>query len=66
MAIFEKDTSHTKQYVALMDETGEIMLAVVNPTAKGVTAEMLVEAMLIKGLNVELRESKPEVTQIRL
>lgn len=63
MAIFEKEVT-TKQYVALLDKNDN-MVAFVTPI-KGVSNELLVESLQGKGLNVEVRESKPEATKLEL
>ncbi len=65
MALFENTKTDVKEYLALLD-TERNMIAVVNPTAKGVTPAMLAEAMEAKGLIVEIRESKPEMRTISL
>lgn len=66
MAIFEgKDASSTKKsYVALLDTEGELV-AFVSPV-KGVTNELLVESLKSKGLNAEIRESKPDIVSLSL
>lgn len=67
MGLFEKDTVQTKDvgvYVALLDAKGDL-IAFIRPASK-VPADLLVEALAEKGLNVELRESKPEITVIEL
>lgn len=66
MAIFdEKHDTTKKQFIALLDkETGD-QVAIVNPSSK-VTLEALMEGLTAKGLTVELRESKPEVTSVAL
>lgn len=65
MALFENTKTDVKEYLALLDTEGN-MIAVVNPTAKGVTLSMLADAMFAKGLIVEIRESKPEMRTISL
>lgn len=67
MALFEKDTVQTKdsgQYIALLNKEGDL-IAFIRPVSK-VPAELLVDALSEKGLSVELRESKPDVTVIEL
>lgn len=66
MALFEKDTvsKDTGVYIGLLDKNGELV-AFIRPAGK-VPASLLVEALSEKGLNVELRESKPDVTIIDL
>lgn len=64
MAIFEKEKKDTKHYVALLDAEGN-MVAIINPTAK-LQPELLVDSLRAKGLNVELRESQPEITTLKL
>lgn len=63
MAIFEKDVSG-KTYIALLDKDGN-MVAFLSPV-KGISNELLVESLQGRGLNVELRESKPELTSLDL
>lgn len=65
MALFDKkDEEANKTYVALMDSSDEL-IAFVSP-AKGVPAEMLVQALKDKGLNVEVKESKADRVEITL
>ena len=66
MAIFERETkeSGAKEYLALLDKTGD-MIAFISPV-KGVSNELLVEALQAKDLNVEIRESKADKVEISL
>ena len=64
MAIFEKEAQGAKQYVALLDESGE-MAAFISPV-KGVSNELIVEALTSKGLNAEIRESKADRVNLQL
>lgn len=65
MAIFEKPKkTDSKAYVALLDTEGN-MVAIVNPTQK-IAPELLVDSLKAKGLNVELREPQPEITELKL
>lgn len=56
MAIFEDKKQEVSTYVALLDNEGNLV-AFIQPV-KGVSQELITEAMREKGLNVELRESK--------
>ena len=66
MALFEKTTKEKaeSQYLALLDSKGEF-LAYISPR-KGVDLDALGEALIAKGLNVEIKERAPEVTTIDL
>ena len=64
MAIFEKETNDQKEYIALLDANGE-MTAFISPV-KGVKPQMLVDALVSKGLSVELRQSKADRVNITL
>lgn len=65
MAIFEKETKEQKAYIALLNKTGETLIAFISP-AKGVQDEALVDLLIDKGLNVELREPKGDIVDIEL
>ena len=65
MAIFEKDTSTTKEYIALLDKSGDNLIAFISPV-KGVESDNLVELLKAKGLNVEVRQSKAGIIDIEL
>jgi hypothetical protein len=65
MAIFEKDTSTTKEYIALLDKAGDNLLAFISPV-KGVDPEELVTKLQDKGLNAEIRQSKAGIVDIEL
>lgn len=65
MAIFdEKQDTTKKHYLALLDAEGE-MVAIINPMSK-LSNEVLMEALTAKGLSVEIRESKPDITTVTL
>lgn len=64
MAIFEKEKAESKSYVAMLDIEGELV-AFIQPV-KGVSNEVLVEALVAKGLNVEIREPKADKVSISL
>lgn len=65
MAIFEKETKEQKAYIALLNKSGEALIAFISPV-KGVSDETLVELLTAKGLNVELREPKGDMVDIEL
>ena len=65
MAIFEKETKEQKAYIALLNKSGEALIAFISPV-KGVSDETLVELLIAKGLNVELREPKGDMVDIEL
>ena len=65
MAIFEKETKEQKAYIALLNKSGEALIAFISPV-KGVSDEMLVELLTAKGLNVEIREPKGDMVDIEL
>ncbi len=61
MALF-KDTKRTNDdgsYIALLADNKETLIGFISPI-KGVKKEMLVEKLIKKGLNVELREKNNE------
>ena len=60
MAIFEKEIKEAKTYIALLDKSGEQLVAFISPV-KGVKNEQLVELLKAKGLNVEIREPKGDL-----
>ena len=64
MAIFEKEATEAKSYVAMLDADGNIV-AFVSPI-KGVSNELIVEALASKGVNCEVREPKADVVSITL
>lgn len=67
MALFDKTATKSgegKPFIALLDSEGELV-AFVQPAGK-VDPESLVLALEEKGLNVELREPKPVLTDIKL
>ena len=65
MAIFEKETKEQKAYIALLNKSGEALIAFISPV-KGVSEETLVELLTAKGLNVEIREPKDDMVDIEL
>ena len=65
MAIFEKETKEQKAYIALLNKSGEALIAFISPV-KGVSEETLVELLTAKGLNVEIREPKGDMVDIEL
>ncbi len=65
MAIFEKETKEQKAYIALLNKSGEALIAFISPV-KGVSDETLVELLTAKGLNVEIREPKGDMVNIEL
>lgn len=65
MAIFEKETKEQKAYIALLNKSGEALIAFISPV-KGVSDETLVELLTAKGLNVEIREPKGDMVDIEL
>lgn len=65
MALFEKEDKKSNEYIALLDATGETLLAFVTPV-KQIKPELLAEALLEKGLNVEIRQSSAEITSVKL
>lgn len=65
MAIFEKETKEAKAYIALLNKSGEQLIAFISPV-KGVNDEQLVELLTDKGLNVEIREPKGDIVDIEL
>lgn len=65
MAIFEKESKESKAYIALLEKSGEQLVAFISPV-KGVKDEQLVELLIGKGLNVELREPKGDIVDIEL
>lgn len=64
MAIFEKEKTESKSYVALLDLESNLV-AFIQPV-KGVSNELVVEALQGKGLNVEIREPKADVVSLSL
>ena len=64
MALFEKDTKTSGEYVALLDAEGSLV-AFISPV-KQVKPETLLEALKAKGLNVEVRQSSAEMTTVGL
>lgn len=64
MAIFEKEKAEAKSYVAMLDAQGELV-AFIQPV-KGVSNELIKEALVGKGLNVEIREPKADIVSITL
>jgi hypothetical protein len=64
MAIFEKEATEAKSYVALLDTEGNLV-AFISPV-KGVKPELLVDALTEKGLYVEIREPKADVVSLSL
>lgn len=64
MAIFEKETTESKSYVALLDTEGNLV-AFISPV-KGIKPELLVESMKAKGLSVEIREPRADVVSLSL
>ncbi len=65
MALFDKDETEKKAYIALLDKDGENILAFVTPV-KGLKPELLVEKLNGKGINCEVRESKGDIVDIEL
>ena len=65
MAIFEKETKEQKAYIALLNKSGEALIAFISPV-KGVSDETLVELLTAKSLNVEIREPKGDMVDIEL
>lgn len=65
MAIFEKESKESKPYIALLNKSGEALIAFISPV-KGVSDETLVDLLTEKGLNVELREPKGDMVDIEL
>ena len=65
MAIFEKETKDQKAYIALLNKSGEALIAFISPV-KGVKDETLIELLAEKGLNVEIREPKGDMVDIEL
>lgn len=66
MAIFEQDDKKKGgEYIALLSKDGEALLAFISPV-KQVKPETLLEALLAKGLNAEIRQSSSEISQIEL
>lgn len=65
MAIFEKeDKKEQTSYVAMLDSNGD-MVAFIQPV-KGISQELITEALVAKGLTVEIRESKADRTEVSL
>ena len=64
MAIFEKEKTESKEYLAMVDVDGEAV-AFVHPV-KGVSNEVLIDALASKGVNVEVREPKGDKVAIKL
>ena len=60
MALF-KDTKKEEEgtYIALLSNDGENLVAFISPV-KGVSKELLIEKLVKKGLNVELRTKNTE------
>ena len=66
MALFEpNEKTDVRKFLALMDSNGENMVAIINPVGK-VPVELLESALKEKGLKVEVRESSPVVTELKL
>ena len=64
MAIFEKEKVESKSYVDMLDKNSN-MVAFVSPI-KGVSNELIQEALAAKGVSVEIREPKADVVSIEL
>lgn len=65
MAIFEKeDKKEQTSYVAMLDAAGD-MVAFIQPV-KGISQELIKDALVAKGLSVEIRESKADRTEVQL
>ena len=66
MAIFEKSTKNESgdSYIALLDSTGELV-GFVSPV-KTIPQTLLVEQLVEKGLNVEVRDPKSNRTSLTL
>ncbi len=65
MAIFEEEKTAKKSYIALLDAEGENLIAFISPV-KTVSQELLINSLKSKGLNVEVRESQPDVLELNL
>ena len=65
MALFEKDDKKSNEYIALLDATGETLLAFISPV-KQIKPEVLLAALQEKGLNAEIRQSSAEITSVKL
>ena len=64
MAVFENDKKESKAYLALLGADNNLV-AFISPV-KGVTLELLAEKLAEKNLNVEIREPKGDVLDIKL
>lgn len=64
MAIFEKEKSESKEYLAMLDANGD-MVAFVSPI-KGVSNQLIQDALAARGVNVEIRTPKADVVSIEL
>jgi len=65
MALFEEKKEQPKSFIALLNDSGEQVIAFINP-AKNVPQEALVAALTDKGLNVEIREPSTEAIDFQL
>ena len=60
MALFKEDVKkEDDSYIALLSNDGESLVAFVSPV-KGVKKDLLVDKLVKKGLNVELRTKNTE------
>ena len=64
MAIFDRESDNKKSYVALLDENGELA-AFIQPV-KGINNQLIASALAEKGVKVEIRDPKPELTTLKL
>lgn len=65
MAIFEEEANKKKSYVALLDATGENLVAFITPV-KGISKELMVKTLISKGLKAEVRETADDVLELAL
>ena len=63
MAIFEKEKD-AKEYIVLLDITGEVV-AYINPV-KTVSNKLMVDQLVSKGLNAEIKTSAEAKTSLAL
>lgn len=65
MAIFESKENEKKEYIVLLDKTGENVVAFINP-AKNVRPEILVAKLETAGMKAEIRETNSDALDFDL
>ena len=65
MALFEENIKDKSSYLVLLDSTGNEVVAYVNPV-KNVPQKVIYDALIAKGLKVEVRESAEDVLELSL